>query len=311
MIDNVSGKSQLVKLTTNVGGISLKLPFMQASGILGGNPEALEIVAKGEVGALVTKSITPHPRKGNDPPIIVEVECGYVNAVGLSNPGKAAIPKLVEVGRKYNLPVIVSVAGSNVNDFTEVAWFAEDSGASAIELNLSCPHAKGMGLEIGMDRKLSRLIVESVSTTTKIPVFVKMGYLDSLVERASEMLEAGADVLVLINTLRAMKVDVYSMKPVLTNLVGGLSGPAIKPIALRAVYEVYKELKAPIIGVGGISKWEDVVEFMLVGARAVQVGSILAKKGIGIFSELKAGLIYWMNEMGFKNLDDFIGAAVD
>lgn len=294
-----------------VGGLKLKLPFMQASGILGGNPEALEIVAKGDVGALVTKSITPRPRKGNDPPIIIETECGYVNAVGLSNPGKEAIPKLVDVGKKYGLPVIVSVAGTNEEEFAEVAWMAEDSGASAVELNLSCPHAKGMGLEIGMDLSLSSEIVRTVTTTTKIPVFVKLGYMDSLVNTASKLLELGVDALVLINTVRAMKVDIYALKPVLTNKVGGLSGRAIKPIAVRAIYEVYKELRAPIIGVGGISKWQDVVEFMLVGARAVQVGSALIEKGIEVFSELKAGLLHWMQEMEYKNIDEFVGIAVD
>ncbi len=301
----------MVSLSTEIAGIELKLPFMQASGVLGGTPEALELVAKADVGALVTKSITPAPRKGYDPPIIVETECGYVNAVGLANPGKEAIPKLVDVGRKYDLPVIVSVAGSKANEFAEVAWIAEDSGASAVELNLSCPHAKGMGLEIGMDVNLSKEIVESVSTTTKIPVFVKMGYVNSLVDVVSKLLEAGAHAVVLINTLRAMKIDIYAMTPVLTNKVGGLSGPAIKPVAIRAVYEVYKELKAPIIGVGGISKWEDVVEFMLAGASAVQVGSALSKYGTSFFSELKYGLLRWMKEMEFEELSEFIGIAVD
>ena len=296
-------------LSTNVGGLKLKLPLMQASGILGGSPEALEMVAKADVGALVTKTITLEPRKGYLPPIIVQTECGFVNAVGLSNPGKGAIRDLVKVGERHNLPVIVSIAGRDEKEFSELAWEAEDSGASAVELNLSCPHAKGLGLELGMDINMVKKVVEAVSTTTRIPVFAKLGLVDRLVDTASAALEAGASALVLINTIRGMVIDVDAMAPVLSNAVGGLSGKAIRPAAVRAVYEVYGETRAPIIGVGGVYTWRDAVELMLAGARAIQVGSAIVERGLTTFTEIKAGVAWWMHSKGFKEIDDFVGLA--
>ena len=215
----------MIDLTTEVGGLRLSSPLMPASGILGGSPEALEMVArKAKVGALVTKTITEEPRKGYDPPIIVSAQCGYVNAVGLANPGAEAIKELVEAGKKFNLPVIVSIAGRDENEFAEVAWKAVDSGADALELNLSCPHAKGLGLELGMDMNMVKKVVEAVSTTVSVPVFAKLGLVDRLVETSSKALEAGASGLVLINTVRAMVIDVDAMKPVLSNKVGGSRG---------------------------------------------------------------------------------------
>ncbi len=299
-------------LETEVGGLRLDNPLMPASGILGGKENAMEYLAKrAKIGALVTKSITPEPRKGYDPPIVVSTPCGLVNAVGLSNPGKKALRRLVEVGKKFNLPVIVSIAGKDENEFQEVAWEAVDVGASALELNLSCPHAKGMGLEIGMDIKMVKRITEAVATTVDVPVFVKLGYVDRLVETASKALEAGASGLTLINTLRAMVIDVDVMKPVLSNKVGGLSGRAIHPIAVRAIYDVYKETKAPIIGVGGVYEWRDAVELILAGASAVQIGTALVDKGPRVFSEVSAGIAWWLKEKGFKNIKETVGIAVE
>ncbi len=299
-------------LETEVGGLRLTNPLMPASGILGGNEGAFEYLAKrAKLGALVTKSITPEPRKGYDPPIVVSTDCGLVNAVGLSNPGKGIIKKLVEVGKRYNLPVIVSIAGKDEKDFQEVAWEASDAGASALELNLSCPHAKGMGLELGMDIDMVKRITEAVATTVDIPVFVKLGYVDKLVETASKALEVGASGLTLINTLRAMVIDVDAMKPVLSNKVGGLSGRAIHPIAVRAVYEVYKETKAPIIGVGGVYTWRDAVELILAGASAIQIGTALVDEGPKVFSEVSAGIAWWLKSKGFKTLKEAVGLAVE
>ncbi len=302
----------MIDVSTEVGGLKLKVPLMPASGVLGGSPEALEYVAKrAKVGALVTKTITPEPRKGYDPPILVSAPCGLVNAVGLSNPGKEAIRDLVKVGKDFNLPVIVSVAGKGPDEYAEVAWAAEDAGASAVELNLSCPHAKGTGLEIGMDINAVREVVKEVSTTTRIPVFAKLGLVDKLVETAEAALEAGADGLVLINTVRAMVIDVDAMKPVLSNKVGGLSGRAIHPVAVRAVYEVYKELKAPIIGVGGIYDWRDAAELILAGAKALQIGTALVDKGLEVFHEVLSGLAWWLHEKGFKSLSEAVGLATE
>jgi len=302
----------MIDFSSEVGGLELRIPLMPASGILGGSPGVLEKVAKkAKVGALVTKTITKEPRKGYDPPIVVSAPCGYVNAVGLSNPGAQAIKGLVEVGKKYNLPVIVSIAGKDEEEFAEVAWKAVDAGADALELNLSCPHAKGLGLELGTDANLVKRVVEAVARTVNVPVFAKLGLVDRLVETASKALEAGASGLTLINTVRAMVIDVDAMKPVLSNKVGGLSGRAIHPVAVRAVYEVYKELKAPIIGVGGIYDWKDAAELLLAGARALQIGSAVADKGLGVFSEVLAGLAWWMHNKGFKSLREVVGLATE
>ncbi len=297
-------------LSADVGGLKLSPPLMQASGILGGKPEALEMVAKADVGALVTKTITVEPRRGYLPPITVRTECGLVNAVGLSNPGKGAIKELVEVGKRYNLPVIVSIAGKDEKEFSELAWEAEDSGAAAVELNLSCPHAKGLGLELGMDPKMVYEVVNAVATTTKIPVIAKLGLVDRLTYTASKALEAGARALTLINTVRGMVIDIDVMKPVLTNAVGGLSGKAIKPIAVRAIYEVYKETGAPIIGVGGVYTWRDAVELILAGARAIQIGTAVIERGLSVFTEVKAGISWWMYAHGFDRLEEAVGLAV-
>ncbi|NPA84551.1 MAG: dihydroorotate dehydrogenase [Crenarchaeota archaeon] len=302
----------MVDLSAEVGGLRLSNPLMPASGILGGKAEALEAVArKAKVGALVTKSITPEPRKGYDPPIIVGTSCGYVNAVGLSNPGAGALGELVGVGKKYNLPVIVSIAGKDESDFAEVAWRAVDAGADGLELNLSCPHAKGMGLELGSDIKMVERIVEAVATTVSVPVFAKLGLVDRLVETSAAALGAGASGLVLINTVKAMVIDVDAMKPVLSNKVGGLSGRAIHPIAVRAVYEVYRELKAPIIGVGGIYSWRDAAELVLAGARALQIGSAVVDRGLEVFREVSAGLAWWLHKNGFKELREAVGLATE
>ncbi|ABU81411.1 dihydroorotate dehydrogenase PyrD [Ignicoccus hospitalis] len=301
----------MLDLSADVGGLKLRLPLMPASGILGGSPDALEAVAKkAKVGALVTKTLTLEPRKGNDPPIVVSTPCGLVNAVGLANPGVKVAKELVEVGRKYNLPVVVSIAGKDEREFAEAAWASVDAGASALELNLSCPHAKGLGLELGMDINAVRKVVEAVATTVNVPVFAKLGLVDKLVDTASAALDAGASGLVLINTIRAMVIDIDVMEPVLTNKVGGLSGRAIHPIAVRAVYEVYKELKAPIVGVGGVYEWRDAVELVLAGASAVQIGSAVADKGLGVFSEVLAGLAWWLHSKGFRSLREAVGAAV-
>jgi len=156
---------------------------------------------------------------------------------------------------------------------------AEECRATAIELNMSCPHVKGHGLDLGSDPSMVYTLVKEVVSTINTPVFVKLGLCDKIIESAGKALEAGASGVVLINTIRAMAIDVYTGKPVLSNKYGGLSGPPIKPIAIRAVYEVYREYNAPIIGVGGISSWRDVAEFILAGARAVQVGSVFMKIG--------------------------------
>ncbi|MEL9929926.1 MAG: tRNA-dihydrouridine synthase, partial [Sulfolobales archaeon] len=232
------------RLSTDIAGIVLEHPVMNASGILGSEPEHIEILAGFGVSAIVTKTITPKPRTGYEPPIVVELRNGgLLNAVGLANPGIEIIPSLVERARRIRRIIIVSVGGSSERDFTEVAEIAEKSGANAVELNLSCPHTRGFGMDIGSDPADVARVVGSVASILRIPVIAKLGLSDRIIESAGKALEKGARALTLINTLKALAVDIYSMKPILTNIFGGLSGPPIHPIAVRVIYEIYREYK--------------------------------------------------------------------
>lgn len=296
-------------LSTKVASLALKHPVMNASGILGSEPEHMTILAKIGFSALVSKTFTVEPREGYSPPIIIELRNGgFLNAVGLANPGIRGIRPVVEKARELGLPVIVSVGGSVVNEFVMLVEEAENSGANAVELNLSCPHVKGHGLEIGQDPSLVYTVVKEVRSASRIPVFVKLGLSDRLLESAGKALEAGANAITLINTIRALAIDVYSLKPLLTNVYGGLSGPPIHPIAVRAVYDVYREYGADIIASGGVASWIDVAEFIVAGARAVQIGSYIAKNE-QIVQEVLEGLRNWLEELNIRGLREVIGAA--
>lgn len=298
-------------LETTVTGIRLRNPLMNASGILGSRPEHVERLARAGISAFVSKSITPSPREGHPTPIIVELPGeALLNSVGLANPGPAAIPGLVEAARRAGIPIIVSAAGTRPSDFLQVAEAAEEAGASAVELNLSCPHTEGYGLEIGMDPAEVRRVVGEVSSTLSIPVWAKLGVVDRLTHVAGAALEAGAGALVLINTLKAMAIDVYTRRPVLSHGMGGLSGRPIHPVAVRAVYEVYREHEAEIVGVGGIFDWRAAAELILAGAKALQLGTSLVLRGEGVVGEILEGLERYMSEAGVNSLEGLVGAAV-
>lgn len=297
------------RLRVSVAGLTLAHPVMNASGILGSDPNGVQLLASAGVSCIVTKSFTVGRREGYPTPIAVPLPYGLLNAVGLANPGIEGIGPVVEEARRAGLPVIVSVAGSREEEFARLAAAAEEAGADAVELNLSCPHAKGMGREIGVVPSLVRRVVSAAASTVRIPVLAKLGFSDSLVDSASAALEAGARGLTLINTLPGMAIDVYAMKPILGHGVGGLSGPAIHPIAVRAVYEVYRELKADIIGVGGVEDWRSAAELILAGARAVQVGTALVTHGLTVVSEIVRGLERYLEEIGAKSLEELVGAA--
>ena len=299
-----------LSLKTSITNVKLDHPLMNSSGILGSEPETLDILIRYNVSAVVSKTITYEPRKGYDPPIVVELRNGgLINAVGLANPGRDIIPKLIERARRYNRPIIISVGGSSIKEFVEVASTADLYKADAVELNLSCPHTKGYGIEIGSDPENVSEIVEAVSSSIKIIVIAKLGLSDRILRSAEKALEKGAKALTLINTIKALVIDVYSMKPILTNIFGGLSGPPIHPIAVRIVYEIYRELKPEIIGVGGVSDWRDVAEFILAGAKAVQIGTALIKKP-DIIPEILKDLQNWMIEMNIKDINEVVGAAL-
>lgn len=297
-------------LSTTIANIRLRHPVMNASGILGSSREHISRLISYGVAAVVTKTITPSPRQGYNPPIIVELPTGgLLNAVGLENPGKKVIVELVEEAKKHSVPIIVSVGGKDEKEFTEVAEEAERRGADAIELNLSCPHAKGYGIEIGMDPRAVYNVVNAVSSIVKIPIIAKLGVCDNLVRSAEKALEAGARALTLINTVKAMYIDVYTTKPVLSNVFGGLSGPPIHPIAVRAVYEVYRETFAEIIGCGGIHDWRTAAEIILAGARAIQVGTAFTKDPYKVVSSILTGLKEWLTTIGLQSIVQAVGLA--
>ena len=302
-------KKDLDKLSTSVAGLRLEHPIMNASGVLGAEPEQIEILASMGLSAIVSKTITRDPRSGYDPPIVVELRNGdLINAVGLANPGIGIIPRIIERAKRIGKKIIISVGGSSEKEFVEVASRADESGADAVELNLSCPHTKGYGMDIGSDPENVSSVVESVASVIKIPVIAKLGLSDKILASAGRALEKGAKTLTLINTIRALAIDVYSMKPILTNIFGGLSGRSIHPIAVRVVYEVYREYRPEIIGVGGVFTWEDAAEFILAGARAVQIGTALIKNP-RIVQEILRGLVQWLEAVEAERLESLVGAA--
>ncbi len=300
----------MADLRVEVAGLRLIHPVMNASGIMGESLDGLLAIGRSGVSALVTKSYTPAPREPYPMPRVVHMEYGSLNSVGLSNPGINGLRDHMKALRQLGLPIIVSVAGSRPDDFARVAAAAEEEGAAAIELNLSCPHVEKMGLDIGMDPGLSGEVVKAVASTVKVPVIAKLGVSDRMLETASSVLAAGARGLTLINTVRAMRINVYTMRPVLGHGVGGLSGPSIHPIAVRAIYEVYKELRPDILGAGGVERWEDAVELILAGAKAVQIGSGLVRRGLQAVGEVKRGIEEYMDYMGFRSVEEMVGAAL-
>jgi len=300
-----------LRLEVEIAGLSLKSPVMNASGVLEWDPVQARRLIDAGAGAVVLKSTTREPRRGYDWPRMVRVFGGFVNAVGLANPGAREASRLVRVIKDSlgGAPVIASAAGSTVEEFREVSALLEDGGADAIELNLSCPHFRGGGIELGQDPSMVYETVRSVAGSLKVPVIAKLGLSDRLVESAVKALEAGAKAITLINSVKAMKIDVYTKKPVLSNKVGGLSGPAIHPIAVRAVYDVYRETRADIIGVGGVRDWETAVELMLAGAKAVQVGAMLLEKGELVIAEIVRGIEKYLWVEGIQSVRDLVGLA--
>ena len=298
-----------MSLETEVASLKLKHPVMNASGILGNSPGGIVRLVKLGFSAVVTKTITPEPKTGFKPPIIVELPTGgLLNAVGLANPGKSVIKNLVGIARKLGIPIIVSVGGRFENEFVDVAVEAEKSGANALELNLSCPHAKGYGIELGSDPVKVKNIVKAVSSVISIPVLAKLGLTDKIIESSGKALEAGAKGLVLINTVKAMYIDVFTLRPVLTARYGGLSGPPIHPIAVRVIYDVYKEYTADIIGVGGVCDWTTAAEFIAAGAKAIQIGTALMTNE-GIVNEVLNGLKKWIQYHNVKSIKELVGTA--
>lgn len=299
-----------MKLGIRLGRMRMKNPTMLASGILCNGSLLKRAAVEGGAGAVVTKSLTREVREGYPTPVVVGVDCGVINAVGLANQGFASyLSEDLPLAKEGRVPVIVSVAAGRAEEFEEICVRAEEAGADAVELNLSCPHVEGHGMEVGADPAAVSRIVKDLAGVMKIPVHVKLGLSDRMIESAVAAEAAGAEAVVAINTIRAMAIDVDARRPVLTNVYGGLSGPVIHPIALRCVFELYQELSIPVIGCGGVSDWRTALDFLMAGASAVQVGSALAVRGIGIFREIKEGIRRYLVKNKFSSVKEVIGIA--
>lgn len=295
---------------TEIVGLRLRNPFILAAGILGITGHSLRRVAEAGAGAVVTKSFGLEPRTGYPNPTIVEVQGGLLNAMGLPNPGIEALREEVEEAKKAGVPVIASVYGCSEGDYAEAARRAEKAGADAVELNVSCPHVKEVGAQIGQDPDLVRSVTASAKKSVKLPVIVKLTpNITSIVEIAKKAADGGADAITAINTVKAISIDIDVQKPILAAGIGGLSGPAIKPIALRCIYEIHKEIDIPLIGCGGVTTWSDAVEFFLAGASAVQIGTAIMYKDLGIFSELQTGLRGYLEEKKVESIKQLVGLA--
>lgn len=301
----------MVSTGVKLAGLSLKNPMIPASGCFGYGAEMAEIYDLNILGAIAVKGTTLEPRFGNPSPRIAEGRGGVLNSVGLQNPGIDAVVshELPRLRRSFSGPILLNVCGFSVEEYVEIAERLQGSEADAIELNISCPNVHGGGACFGAEARAAAEVVSAARRVWKKPLFVKLTpNVTDIAEIARACEGAGADGLTLINTLLAMRIDLNTRKPVLANVTGGLSGPAVFPVALRMVYTVYEAVKIPIIGCGGVSSAADAVEMMLAGASAVQVGSANLKNPF-VCREIVEALPGVMEGLGIKNIEDIIGGA--
>lgn len=298
-------------LSIKLPGLNLKNPIIPASGCFGFGREYAELYDLSILGGIAIKSATPEKRFGNPTPRIAETPAGMLNAIGLQNPGVEVIKaKELPWLAQFDTEIIANVAGASEEDYIKVVEALNtDPTVKAYELNISCPNVKHGGIGLGTKPELAAKVTKMVKAVANKPVYVKLSpNVTDIVEIAKAVEAAGADGIVLINTLMGMRIDLKSKKPILANLTGGLSGPAVKPVAIRMVYQVYEAVKIPIIGVGGITCAEDVLEFLLAGASAVEVGMqnfvdpYVCKT---IIEELPTVL----KKYGFKSMQDAIGRS--
>ncbi len=292
-------------LSLTLTGLKLKNPLMLAAGIMGTTGGSLKRIAESGAGAVVTKSIGLEPKGGHSNPSMVEVDCGYLNAMGLPNPSYKNFQGEIDIAKEAGVPVIASIFGGCSLDFSEIAGAL---CADAFELNVSCPHAHGYGAEIGTDPELVEDITRAVKKAANVPVWVKLTpNVTNIKDIGLAAQRGGADAVVAINTVRGMAIDIESGYPILGNKFGGLSGRAIKPVAIKCVFDLYEALDIPVIGVGGISEASDVIEFMMAGAQAVEIGSAVGNN-INIFNDISSCMESFLEEKEWT-LEDIHGMA--
>lgn len=299
------------KLSTKICEIEMQTPILAASGTFGFGEEFADFVDLSKLGGVMVKGTTLNPRRGNEGIRITETPCGMLNCIGLENPGvevfiNETLPRIA----KYNMNVIVNISGSSVEDYGELAKRLDINGVAAIELNISCPNVKDGGIIFGTDPKAASAVTNIAKKSTSKPVIVKLSpnVTDiKLMARAVE--DAGADCISLINTLMGMEINIDTWRPTLGNVTGGLSGGAIKPVALRMVYEVAKTVKVPVIGMGGIRSWQDAVEFFLAGASAIAVGTANFNDPT-ITMKIADGLENYLCSRNLDSIHDLIGKII-
>ncbi len=292
-----------------MGEIALENPLVLASGIVGVTAASLSRALESGAGAAVSKSIGLEPREGYKNPTLVGTDCGLLNAVGLANPGAKVFSDELAKVRGRGLPIIVSIFGGGPIEFRKVTQILDGNDFIAYELNLSCPHVEGVGTEIGHDPRIVASVVKAVTSETSKPVFAKLSpNTDRLIEVAEAAIDSGAVGLTAINTIRAMAVDVETQRPVLSNKFGGLSGNAIRPVAVRCLFELRQEFDVPMMGCGGVSRWEHAVELLLAGASAVQIGTGLYE-GYSIFPRVIRGITEYMKKKKVKNVGELVGLS--
>jgi dihydroorotate dehydrogenase (NAD+) catalytic subunit len=296
-------------LNIDLAGLKLRNPTLLASGFLGISQDIFNRLYSAGIGAVVTKSISIDPREGyRNPTVVAVAEESYLNAVGLANPGADAFSKEIEYN--VNVPIIVSLVGSDSNDFPPIIKKFDRLNILGYEINLSCPHVAKLGTEVGDDPKMVEQIVKTAKSITHKPLIVKVGIGNSdVVNIAKVAKDSGADAVTAINTIRAMVINVEDGIPILSNRVGGLSGRSIKPIGVRCVYEIFKKIEIPVIGCGGIFTWEDAVEYILAGASAIQLGSVIGYRGISAFRDITQGVSKYLKKKGLGNVKELVGLA--
>ena len=276
MTSAVKENDPQTNLSVNIGGLLLKNPVMTASGTFGYGQEYAPYVDLNRLGAVIVKGVSLYPRRGNPPPRIMETACGMLNAIGLQNPGvQVFVRDKLPFLKQFDVAVVVNIFGETVDEYKRIAEILNRAeGVHALEVNISCPNVEKGGMSFGADPKAAFEVTRSVKGATHLPVMVKLTpNVTDIGEIAENVQAGGADAISLINTITGMSVDVENRKPDLQRVTGGLSGPAIKPVALRMVREVTKRVSVPVVGLGGIMNASDALEFLIVGARAIQVGT--------------------------------------
>lgn len=299
------------QLAVNLPGLQLKNPIMPASGCFGFGREYSQFYDLSTLGSIMIKATTVEPRFGNPTPRVAETTAGMLNAIGLQNPGlRKVIDEELAWLDQFDVPIIANVAGSLEEDYIEVAReISKVSNVHALELNISCPNVKTGGIAFGTIPEVAKELTKKVKEVSRVPVYVKLSpNVSNIVEMAKAVEAGGADGLTMINTLIGMRLDLKTGKPVLANNTGGLSGPAIKPVAIRMIYEVSQHVNIPIIGMGGVQSAEDVIEFFYAGASAVAVGTANFVDPL-VCPKIIEQLPSLLNELGFDHISECTGRS--